>query len=139
MAADEPEINVEQVHKGRGDKADSWLSAWRIENLGDTSIEIVSARLPHGKFRSKDLRFSPSISVPARGGAVVNAAVAFNEAPGTIVENAFLILLIECLQVRWRVFVRFRVTANQAAEPETLTELITTQKVGFSAAPGERK
>jgi hypothetical protein len=59
-------------------------------------------------------------------------SVLCDEPAGSIVENAFLILLVEWLEASWRLFVRFRVTIGQQGEPETATELITTQRVGFS-------
>ena len=54
------------------------------------------------------------------------------EPAGAVIENGFLILLVEWLKDRWRIFVRLRVTINQQGVPETATQLITTQRVGFS-------
>ena len=55
-----------------------------------------------------------------------------DEPAGAVIENGFLILLVEWLDKQWRIFVRLRVIINQEGEPETATELITTQQVGFS-------
>jgi hypothetical protein len=62
-------------------------------------------------------------------------ALSFDELPGSIVENAFLILRVQWRNSQWRIFVRFLVTADSDGRPETRTELITTQPVGFSPAP----
>jgi hypothetical protein len=59
-------------------------------------------------------------------------SVACNEPAGAVIENGFLILSVEWLDKQWRIFVRLRVIINEEGVPETATELITTQRVGFS-------
>jgi hypothetical protein len=43
-----------------------------------------------------------------------------------------MIFHVTWLDELWRVFVRLRVMMTEDRRPETATELITTQKVGFS-------
>jgi hypothetical protein len=51
---------------------------------------------------------------------------------GLVTENAFVIFSVNWLGEPWRVFVRLRVMMTSDGRPETATELITAQKVGFS-------
>ena len=62
--------------------------------------------------------------------------VACQEEPGTVVENAFLILVAHCQGEAWRLLARLTINWSQAqaGEPRPLTEMITAQRVGFSAA-----
>jgi hypothetical protein len=50
------------------------------------------------------------------------------------VENAFLILRVLWLETPWRVFARLRVVFDEQGGPQTTTEVVTVQQVGFSAA-----
>ena len=59
-------------------------------------------------------------------------SVACSELPGTIVENAFLILRVLWLEEQWRAFARLRVTFDELGGPQSITEVITTHKIGFS-------
>jgi hypothetical protein len=112
-----------------------WLIRWRIQNLTEQTIKVIAARLPHGKFRSEEKKFSPSLEIaPGRGTAEFEIPVRCDEPLGTIVENAFVILFAEWRGVLWRIFVRLRITMGQESEPTTKTELITFQRVGFSGA-----
>ena len=51
---------------------------------------------------------------------------------GLVTENAFVIFNVNWSDEPWRIFVRIRVTMNLDGRPETETEAITTQRVGFS-------
>jgi len=95
-------------------------------------MKFLAARCPHGQFRSEERFFDPPLHTAAGGNATIEMLVLCDEPAGAIIENGFLILLVEWLNNRWRIFVRLRVTINQQGEPETATELITTQRVGFS-------
>jgi hypothetical protein len=128
--ANSPEIRVEELRRSGGNG--SWRFHWRIHNCTGHAMKILSARLPHGKFLSAERLFEPPRTVPARDIAVIEMPAACNETPGTVVENAFIILLVEWLKNKWRIFVRLRIEISQAGEPESQTELITTQRVGFS-------
>ncbi len=64
--------------------------------------------------------------------------MACGEAPGTVVENAFLILRVVWRDEPWQVFARFRVVFDDHGGPRTTTELITTQPVGFSTVAKKR-
>ena len=47
-------------------------------------------------------------------------------------ENAFLILRVLWLEQPWRILARLRVVCDEEGAPETTTEVVTTQPVGFS-------
>jgi hypothetical protein len=132
VSDDEPKVAVDELRRNREVGSDRWLFGWRIQNLTEQPIKFLAARCPHGKFKSDERFFDPPLRVVAGKNATIEMSVLCDEPPGTIVENAFLILSVEWLHSKWRLFVRFRVTINQQGEPETATELITTQRVGFS-------
>jgi hypothetical protein len=134
VSDDEPWIAVEEIRRNREIGSDRWLFGWRIRNLTQQPIKFLAARCPHGKFRSGEKIFDPPLYAAGAENAIIEMLVLCNEPTSTIVENAFLILLIEWLETSWRLFVRFRVTINEKGEPETATELITTQRAGFSGA-----
>ena len=55
-----------------------------------------------------------------------------DEPAGAVVENGFLILTVAWLKHQWRIFVRLRIVVDKNGSPDTETELISTQRVGFS-------
>jgi hypothetical protein len=127
-----PRVAVEELHRSKEAEHGRWLFAWRIQNLTEEPITFVAARCPHGQFRSEERFFDPPLHAAAGRNAIIEMPVLCDEPAGTVIENGFLILLVEWLDKRWRIFVRLRVTVSQQGVPETATELITTQRVGFS-------
>ena len=105
---------------------------WTITNTGAGSIVVVSVHLPHGQFKSGEHRFEPALDLAPGEGQQFQLAVRCEEPPGLVTENAFVIFSVIWLGEAWRIFVRIRVVINDQGTPETATELITTQKVGFS-------
>jgi hypothetical protein len=125
-------ISAEQVRRNREIGSDRWLFGWRIQNLTEQPIRFLAARCPHGQFRSEERFFEPPLQAAAGQAATIEMSVGCDELAGAVIENGFLIVLVEWLDKQWRVFVRLRVTINQQGEPATATEMITTQRVGFS-------
>jgi hypothetical protein len=131
---DAPKIAVDGICRGRGARSGTWLFGWCIQNLSDQPIKLLAARLPHGRFRSDgEKKFNPALQAAAGDRVQIETAVFSEELPGAVVENAFLILSAEREKQDWRIFVRLRITVNNRGEPQSITELVTTQKVGFSA------
>lgn len=95
-------------------------------------MSFLTARYPHGQFRSPERIFDPPLQAAAGKTATIEMPVRCDEPAGAVIENGFLILLVEWFDKQWRIFVRLRATINQQGVPETVTELITTQRVGFS-------
>lgn len=120
------EIRSKEVQRGR------WLFGWRVQNLTEQPVRFLAARCPHGQFRSEERIFDPPLQAAAGQAASIEMPVHCEEPVGAVIENGFLILLVESLDKQWRIFVRLRIIVNQQGVPETATELITTQRVGFS-------
>lgn len=127
-----PKVGVEELRRDREAGSGGWLFSWRVQNRTDHPLTFLAARCPHGQFKSTERIFDPPLQADAGRAGTIEMSVRCNETAGAVVENAFLILLVEWLEASWRLFVRFRVTINQQGEPETTTELITSQRVGFS-------
>jgi len=123
---------LRQVALTRDQAAKGWNIGWRVENLGSDALRIVSLRLPHGQFKSAEKNFAPPLELTPGESKQFDILVHCQEPVGLVTENAFVIFHCEWHGATWRIFVRIRVTVTANGEPETATELITTQKVGFS-------
>ena len=127
-----PRVVVNQLSRVRATSLDQWLVVWQIKNLGRETLKILSARLPHSRFRCDEKEFQAAVTLPPKESVRLELPVKCEETPGAIVENAFLILRLLWSGEPWRVLARLRVSVNKEGEPETTTELVTTQRVGFS-------
>jgi hypothetical protein len=127
-----PEIEVEQVEHGASENPGRWLFKWRVRNVTEIPMSLLSVRVPHGKFKAEERKFGPAVKIAAQDHSILNLSVACREPPNTIIENAFLILLSNWRENHWRFFVRLRIAVDQQGRPETTTESITVQQVGFS-------
>jgi hypothetical protein len=132
VSDDEPKVAVEELDRNSKVELGRWQFQWLIQNLTEQPIKFLAARCPHGQFRSEERFFDPPLQAAAAKTATIEMPVLCDEPAGNVIENGFLILLVEWLDKRWRIFVRLRVTINQQGVPETAPELITTQRVGFS-------
>ena len=130
-----PEITLRQVATEIDAVTGALSIAWVITNTGPERLEILSVRLPHGQFKSDVQRFEPALDLRPRQSAQFQTTVRCDEPAGLVTENAFVIFSVICSEEDWRIFVRIRVVMNPERKPETATELITTQKVGFSGIP----
>jgi hypothetical protein len=131
---DGPTIDIEQVSVSASGVINVWVVEWRIANNRAGTIVILSARLPHGQFKSHEQRFDPPLKLDQGGKIIFRALVHCNEPPGLVTENAFIIFEVLWFEEMWRLFVRIRVVVKANGEPQSAVELITTQKAGFSAA-----
>ena len=132
MESEEPRIEVEQVERSTSENPGQWLFKWRVRNLTETPMMLLSVRVPHGKFKAEERKFGPPVKIAAQDRFILDLAVACREPPNTIVDNAFFILLVNWQENQWRLFVRLRIRVDQRGRPETTTESITVQQVGFS-------
>ena len=104
---------------------DAWRVQWRIANHGNTPLMLTSAWVPHGRFRGADGRVAlHSVLVPGAQHRL-SLRVGADEPPGTVVENAFLILQA----TGWRIFTRMRIEFNAAGEPRPVVEATTYQSI----------
>lgn len=132
VSDDEPKIAVEEIRRNREVESGRWWFGWRIQNLTEQPGRLLAAWCPHGQFKSLERYFDPPLQAAAGQAATVDMLVRCDEPAGVVIENAFLILMSEWGERKWRVFVRLRVTIDQEGIPGTTAELITTQRVGFS-------
>ena len=132
VSEDGPNIAIDAIHCTSDGNPGYWSCSWRIKNLTGQPMKFFAARLPHGQFKGQEQEFKPLLEVAPESGARLETSVLCDGQPGAVIENAFLILACEWQAERWRIFARLRVTINQQGEPAPVTELITTQRVGFS-------
>jgi hypothetical protein len=127
----EPQIVLTQVSAERHGVMEGWRIDWLVENESANTLYILAVRLPHGQFKSDERRFDPAVELSAGERRQFQTLVHCDAPAGLVTENAFVIFSVNWLGEPWRVFVRLRVVMTDG-RPETATELITAQKVGFS-------
>jgi hypothetical protein len=133
VKTENPSIAVEQVEPSRSENSGRWLFKWRVRNVTETPMGLLSVRVPHGRFKAEERRLLPAVKIVAEDHFILEMAVACEEPPETIIENAFLILLVDWQENQWRFFVRLQISIDQQGNPDTTTESITVQRVGFSS------
>ena len=127
-----PWVHVEQAARRAGPASDRWLVAWHVQNLGQQPLRLLAARLPHSRFRCEERELAPMPQLLSGERTRLECVVACSGLPSTVVENAFLILRVLWLEEPWRVFARLRVVFDEQGGPQTTTEVVTVQRVGFS-------
>ena len=127
-----PDILLAQVSTAATSVRGEWRIGWRVTNNRVEKLVISSVRLPHGQFKSEEICFQPAIELPGGKNFSFGANVHCDEPAGLVTENAFVIFYVHWLGGPWRIYVRIRIMISSKGEPESATELITTQKVGFS-------
>jgi hypothetical protein len=133
-----PNVVVDSAGPCAASAGGRWLCTWRIHNLGQEPLQLLSAGLPHSRFRSEEQELSPSQKLLPGESARLALTVACREPAGTVVENAFLILRVLWREQLWRILARLRVVFDQHSVPENSTVVITTQPVGFSSTQASR-
>ena len=128
-----PKAVVESACPCAASACGQWVCTWRIQSLSQEPLQLLSAGLPHSRFRSEEQELSPAPELLAGESAQLTLAVDCREPAGTVVENAFLILRVLWRERLWRILARLRVICNQHSVPENSTVVITTQPVGFSS------
>src|SRR5439155_3320414 len=102
----------------------SWIVRWRIRNQGAGPIRVLSAIQPHAQFRAAETALDRAIA-PGQAADLALAA-RFDEAPGTVVENPFLILRVLSAGRELRVLARVRTTAGARGEPLADPHVVVT-------------
>jgi len=129
-----PRVSVAQAARRAGTTSDHWLVTWDLRNLGQHPLQLLAARLPHSRFRSEERDLAPPPYLLPGERARLEFPVACGGPPGTVVENAFLILRVLWREEPWRTFARLRVIFDEYGGPQATTEVVTVQRVGFSEA-----
>ena len=128
-----PQIALNQISVGAQEGKGNWKILWRVANVNSQPLELCAVRLPHGQFKAAKQRFRPALTLAPKQATRFDAVVRCDEPAGLVTKNAFLIFQAVRFGERWRILARVRVIVNSRGEPATKTELITSQKVGFSA------
>ena len=128
---------VEQVSRQTGAASHLWVVGWRIRNLGDQQLQLLAARLPHSQFRCEEIELASPPEILVGESASLELLVECRESPGSVVENAFLILRVFWSGEPWLILARLRVLFDEQGAPRTITEVVTTQPVGFSIRGGK--
>jgi len=126
-----PRLRIEQTSRRPEGASGRWVVSWRLTNLAERPLRMLAARLPHGQFRCAP-RDVPAMPLSLSDSTTLELPVACREAPGTVIENAFLILRVLHGAVPWRVLARFRVAFDAEGGPLSTTEAVTVHPVGFS-------
>ena len=126
-----PAVNVLQKGRASGEPG-AWSVAFDVRNTGDDAVELLEAWLPHGRFRAEAVSLTEHPPLPSGASVTLAFTVGFDEAPGELVENAFVILRTRWRNEEWRVLARLAVTAGVDGSPLASTELTTAHPVGFS-------
>lgn len=132
MQAAAPHVSVEATDVTPTPAEGGWQFAWHITDVGDADVTLESFWFPHGKFRGAEQALEPSSTLPPGGETTLERVVACAGEPGDEVENAFLIMHVNWGGQPWRIFVRLRIIFDERSRPRSVTELITTQPVGFT-------
>lgn len=122
-----PRLRIEPLGSAKRQE-DGWRTTWRVANAEQYAIRVVGAIAPHSHFRGEA---SLDREIRGKGSTQFPLVVLTLGARGEI-ENAFLILLVEQGDVRWRALTRLRVAVDDEGRPEPRVETVTMQRVGFS-------
>ena len=131
-----PNLGIEALTCQATSEAGRWLASWRIRNLDTQVVEILSAWLPHDKFASDRRDFDPPLRLPANDSLGLEVPVACEEVPGSVVENAFLILQVLWRQGAWRVFARHQISVGGEGGLHHLCQSVTLHPIGLSGQSG---
>jgi hypothetical protein len=105
-----------------------------MQNQGQEPIEVLSTWLPHDKFLSGQQTLNPPLRLLPQESTLLELQVACDELPGSVVDNAFIILRLRWREQPWRVFVRHRVVLDDTGAPQHVCRAVSVQSVGFSAS-----
>jgi hypothetical protein len=106
-----------------------WTVRWRVTNPGPRPVRLLTAVQPHGQFRTDEQDVTRELAA----GAATELAlpVRFDETPGVVVENPFLIVRFADGSDEWRALARVRVTAGPRGEPVAAPSVaLTMHRVG---------
>jgi hypothetical protein len=123
-----PRLTVEPLGTAKRD-GEGWRTTWRVANAEPEPVRLVAAVAPHSQFHGET-----SLDREIRGKTSTQFSLVVRT-PGTEVseiENAFVILLVQHGDERWRILVRLRVSFEEGSRPRPRVETITVQRVGFS-------
>ena len=119
-----PPVRIEVAGCQPAGEPGRWRVTWRVTDVSDVGVAIVEAWVPHGRFRGEG-HMPLNVVVAPRESHLLEVAVNAREQPGTLVENAFLILRTDVC----RVFARMRVEFDGTGRPRPVVEAVTAQSL----------
>ena len=123
-----PRVSITPIGAAKRE-GEGWRTTWRIANADHDALRVVGAIAPHSQFRGEA---SLDREIRPRGSTQLSLVVQTKGAAGSEVENAFVIVLVQRGDARWRVLARLRVALDDAGTPKPRIETVTLQRVGFS-------
>ena len=123
-----PRLTIEPLGIAKRD-GEGWRTTWRVANPEAESVRIVAVVAPHSQFRGET---SLDREVRGKASTQFSLVVRIDGGAGSEIENAFVILLVEQGEDRWRVLARLRIALEEGARPRPRVETVTVQRVGFS-------
>ena len=123
-----PAVRVEPLGFAKRE-GDGWRTTWRIANAEPDAVRVVAAVAPHSRFRGET---SLDREIRGKGSTQFSLVVRVGGAAGSEIENAFVIVVIQHGDERWRILTRLRVPLDEAARPRPRVESVTVQRVRFS-------
>lgn len=126
-----PQVAIGQLSVESGSLPGQWMVVWAVKNLSSHPLRLLRARLPHSLFYRPEQELTPPREVKPGESGHLEFVVSCREPPGTVIENAFLILQAVSLQQSWWIFTRLRVVLEDRG-PRAAAESVTIHPVGFS-------
>ena len=123
-----PRLRIEPLGAAKRDGT-GWRTTWRVTNLDSDAIRVLGAIAPHAQFRGET---SLDRGVRSRVSTQISLTVETVGPAGAEIENAYVILLVQQGDERWRVLTRLRVPLDAEGRPRPHVEAVTVQRVGFS-------
>ncbi len=123
-----PRLRVEPLGAAKRD-GQGWRTTWRVTNLESEAVRVIGAIAPHSQFYGEA---TLDREIRGNGNTQLSLVVQVTGSAAGEIENAFVILLIQQGDDRWRVLARLRVPLDEDARPHPRIEAVTVQRVGFS-------
>jgi hypothetical protein len=123
-----PQLRIEPLGAAKRD-GDGWRTTWRVTNVDTDPARIVGAAAPHSQFRGESVL---DREVRGKGSTQISLVVRIEGVAGREIANAFVILLVQRGEERWRILTRLRITLDHEDTPHPRVEAVTVQRVGFS-------
>jgi hypothetical protein len=124
LTAVEPPVRIRVNGCARESASGCWRVEWRLTNVLGEPLSLEDAWVPHGRFRGQG-HIPLDGRIAAGGEYDLGLLVGADEGPGTVLENAFLILQVRTAAQGWRVFARMKVRFADVPVPEV--EAVTAQ------------
>jgi hypothetical protein len=125
---DPPRVRIEVAACRPAASVGRWRVTWTVHNDSSDVLSLEEAWVPHGRFRGDG--HVPVVAALAPGERYdLSLEVTSAEAPGTVVENAYLIVRAALGMTPVRLFARMRVVFDQHAQAQPAVETLTAQFV----------